>query len=364
MSEQIMESNEQNNEISLLDIIAVLFKYKWFIFILTIFGAIGVFTYCWVSIKLPPDKTYMPNLYKPQAEMLINNSTNSNSLSSALSSSGLGSLVNMLGASSSNGPSNSSLAQYLVTSPSIQDAIIDKFYRENIEKTYKEHIEAQKAKGKYDPDKDIWKFPLIDTRNMLLKKIETNYDSSTGIFKIAVEDKDSQLACDIINYTVSLLEKRFEEIGVDKNKLAVANLEKNIDIAYKNIIALQNRSQVLDSSLSNPYGYNDSESTLVMDTNMLQLELKVQEEIYASLKTQYETMKVTMASEQPVFQILEYAQIPDKKSGPSRAKLCIIVTFAAFFISIFLSFLLNAINNIKNDPEAMSKLHPNKKVRK
>ena len=63
-----------------------------------------------------------------------------------------------------------------------------------------------------------------------------------------------------------------------------------------------------------------------------------------------------MASEKPVFQILEYAEIPDMKSGPSRGKLCIIVTFAAFFISVFLAFLLNAIENIKNDPEAMAKL--------
>ena len=49
------------------------------------------------------------------------------------------------------------------------------------------------------------------------------------------------------------------------------------------------------------------------------------------------------------------------KSGPSRGKLCIIVTFAAFFVSVFLAFLLNAIENIKKDPEAMAKLSQRKK---
>ena len=34
----------------------------------------------------------------------------------------------------------------------------------------------------------------------------------------------------------------------------------------------------------------------------------------------------------------------------------IIASFAAFFIAIFIAFLLNAIKNIKNDPEAMKKL--------
>ncbi|MDR2070219.1 MAG: lipopolysaccharide biosynthesis protein, partial [Treponema sp.] len=35
---------------------------------------------------------------------------------------------------------------------------------------------------------------------------------------------------------------------------------------------------------------------------------------------------------------------------------CIIVVFAAGFFSVFLAFVLNAIANIKQDPEAMAKL--------
>jgi hypothetical protein len=35
--------------------------------------------------------------------------------------------------------------------------------------------------------------------------------------------------------------------------------------------------------------------------------------------------------------------------------LCIIVTFAAGFFAVFLAFALNAISNIKKDPEAMAK---------
>lgn len=356
MSEQLVDSEKkEDEEISLLDLFAVLLKYKWFIVIVSGIAAIGVFLYCLISLKLPPEDTYMPNLYKPQAEMLINNSSSSNSLSSALSSSGLAGLAGMLGAGGSSGPSNSSLAAYMITSPTIQDAIIDKFLREDIEKKHIESIDKLKQKGKYKPEEDKWIFPLTDTRIKLTKKIETTYSSSTGVFTITVEDKDPQLACDMINFTVDLLEKRFSEIGVDKNQLTIKNLEEKIDVTYKNILDLQKQSQNLDYTPSSLTGNN---------VTMIQLELQVQEQLYASLKTQLETLKVTMASEQPVFQILEYAKIPDKKSGPSRGKLCIIVTFAAFFVSIFLAFLLNAIENIKQDPVAMAKLHPNKKVKK
>lgn len=361
MSVDVLEEKVDSDELDLLDLVAILLKYKWLVFGLTTIAAIGIFLYCFISLRLPVDKTYMPNMYKPQAEMLINNSSNSSSsLSSALSSSGLGGIANILG-SGGSGTSNSSLASYLITSPSIQDAIIDEFYRTEIEQSHLKSIEELKKKGKYKPEDDKWVFPLMSTREMLKDKIQTDYSSSTGVFKIAVEDKDPQLACDIINYTVELLEKRFEEIGVDKNKLTVRNLEQNIDTAYRNIINLQNQIKGLDSSLANPYSYNDSETTFVMDTSMLKLELQVQEQIYSSLKTQYETMKISMASEQPVFQILEYAQIPDLKSGPSRGRLCIVFTVAVFFLSIVLSFVLNALVALYKNPVAMEKLHPKKK---
>ena len=94
----------------------------------------------------------------------------------------------------------------------------------------------------------------------------------------------------------------------------------------------------------------------MLDVQMKKLELSAQEQVYASLKGEYEVLKIDLASETPLFQVLERAEIPDQKSGPSRGKLCIFLTFAGAFISIFLAFLLNAIENIRNDKEAMAKL--------
>ncbi len=44
------------------------------------------------------------------------------------------------------------------------------------------------------------------------------------------------------------------------------------------------------------------------------------------------------------------------KSGPSRGKLVILITFLGFIFSIFFVFIKEAIINIKNDPEKMKKL--------
>jgi uncharacterized protein involved in exopolysaccharide biosynthesis len=86
------------------------------------------------------------------------------------------------------------------------------------------------------------------------------------------------------------------------------------------------------------------------------LELSAQRQVYTQLKVEYELIKIKMVSETPVFQMLEYAEVPDKKSRPGRGLICIIVVFAAGFFAVFLAFALNALENIRKDPEAMAKL--------
>ena len=331
---------QKPEEITLIDLFAVLLHWKWLITIITGLACVIVVIVCVLSIKLPSDVSFMPNKYTPRAQMLINNKdSGSSSLSSMLNSSGLGSLASLAGVNvSGSGITYSALASYLVSSNTIQDAVIQKF---DLIKRYK-----------------IKESPIASSRKALSKYLSAGYDDKTGVFTISFTDRDPVLAQAVVNYVVDLLEKRFTEIGVDQNKLAASNLEENIETAYNNMIDLQKQIQDLERNAS--YGYGAAGSSIIMDSTMLELEFKVQQQIYSGLKAQYESLKVTMASEQPVFQILEYAEIPDQKSGPSRGKLCIIVAFAAFFMSVFLAFALNAVQNIRKDPKAMAKLKGNK----
>lgn len=331
MDELSIEKND--DEISLIDLFAVLLRRKWMIIITTAIACIAVVVVCIMSLKLPPEKSFMPNKYTPRAQMLINNKeSSSNSIASMLGSSGLGNLASLAGVNVGGGATNSALASYLVNSNTIQDEVINKF---DLVTRYK-----------------IKKSPVTYTRKKLKENLASNFDDKTGVFTISFTDRDPVFAQSVVNYVVDRLEQRFLEIGVDQNKLAAANLEENINTSYNRILDLQSQVQKLEQSSYMNYG----QSSIVMDSTMLKMELEVQEQIYAGLKAQYESLKITMASEQPVFQILEYAEIPDEKSGPSRGKLCIIVAFAAFFLSVFLAFLLNAVENIKKDPQAMAKL--------
>jgi len=95
---------------------------------------------------------------------------------------------------------------------------------------------------------------------------------------------------------------------------------------------------------------------LALEFIHLKRDLFVQEKIYEILIQQYELTKLSIEGEEPIFQVLELAEVPDKKSGPSRALICIVTVFLAFFFSIIAVFILNAVKNIKNDPDKIKRI--------
>jgi uncharacterized protein involved in exopolysaccharide biosynthesis len=339
--EQELNKDNADDEISLIDLFAVLLQRKKMIIAITAGAAVAALIFAIVSIVLPVDISPLPNEYTPSALMLINDSSSSGGgLSSMLSSSGLGGLASLAGVSVGGGSSNSELAIYLVGTNSLMDSIVDKF---DLLRRYKIVVD-----GKKPP-----KSPRADSRKILTKKLLAEVDEKSGVLSISYTDTEPEFAQNVVNYCVTYLEQRFDAMGLDKNKIEKENLEGNIANTFKEIQNLEEATQRLAYSIS---AGGMGMPSITLEINRLELELEAQKEVYKQLKVQYELIKVSMASEKPVFQVLELAEMPDKKSGPSRAMICVIVTFAAAFLAVFLAFVMNAIANIKKDPEAMAKL--------
>ncbi|MBQ0051335.1 MAG: lipopolysaccharide biosynthesis protein [Treponema sp.] len=337
MEETNIIQNSQDDEISLLDLFAVLLRYKFLIIGVTAVAMIIGVVVSVISLKQAPEKSIMPNVYTPKALMLINDSGSSaGGLSSMLASSGMGALAGMAGIST--GSSNSGLATYFAGTNSFLDPIVKEF---NLIERYK-----------------IEKAPLTNSRNALKKNLKVSYDSESGVFSISFTDIDPVFAASLVNFSVKLMEDMFLSLGIDKNALEKKNLEENIQNSYNEMMRLQRKIQGFENAVS--YGAQSYVPSIMTETTLVKAELEAQQKVYQQLKTQLELLKIKMASDTPVFQVIENAEVPDQKSGPSRGKLCIILTFAGFFVSIFLAFALNALKNIKNDPAAMSVLRGEK----
>ena len=323
---------KEEEEISLIDLFAVLWRRKRLIIGLTLAAAVGAVAVSVLSLVLPPEKSFMPHEYSPKALMLINNTQSSGGgLSSLISSSGLGGLASLAGVSVGGGQTYSGLAQYLVSTNTFLDAVVDQF------------------------DYKIEKSPRAASRKALRKILLAEYDEKSGVLSISFTDIDPVFAQEVVNFSVGYLENWFQEFGFDKSALQRANLEQNIENTFDDIRQLEEQSHQLERTVSGG-GRSGALPSIMLESQRLALELSAKQEIYKQLKVQLELTKVEIASETPIFQIIESAEVPDQKSKPSRGMICIIVTFAGFFLAVFLAFLLNAVANIRQDPEAMAKL--------
>jgi uncharacterized protein involved in exopolysaccharide biosynthesis len=339
--EQELNKDNADDEISLIDLFAVLLQRKKMIIKITVGAAVAVLIFAILSIVLPADISPLPNKYTPSALMLINDSSSSGGgMASMLNASGLGGLAGLAGVSVGSGSTFSDLAIYLLGTNNFLDKVVDRF---DLLVRWKIVVE-----GKKPP-----KSPRADSRKELKKILVATSDEKSGVLSVSFTDIEPEFAQTVVNFCVKELEQRFFEMGLDKNQLEKVNLETNLANTYKEIQNLEVESQRLARSVSS--GGGDVPS-ITMELNRLEMELGAQRQVYTQLRIQYELLKVTMASEKPVFQVLELAEVPDQKSGPSRGMICVIVTFAAGFLAVFLAFVLNAIANIKKDPEAMAKL--------
>jgi uncharacterized protein involved in exopolysaccharide biosynthesis len=333
-NETITNNSGQEDEISLLDLFSVLWQRRKMIITITLIAMIGVIVFAIISLKLPSEKSPLPNQFTPKALMLIDNKSSSGGgLSSMLNASGMGGLASLAGISVPSNATNSKLAVFLVGTNTLLDSVVDKF----------DMINRYKIKNS----------PKGSSRKALKKLLKADSDDKSGVLTISFTDTDPVFARDVVNYCAAFLEKRFDELGLDKNKIEKENLEINLAATLLDIQELEEEGRRLEQSVTT---FSGRLPNISRDINRITLELTAKRQVYTQLRVQYELLKVNMASENPVFQILEFAEVPDLKSGPSRGMLCIIVTFAAGFFAVFLAFVLNAIANIKNDPEAIAKL--------
>ena len=273
---------------------------------------------------------------------------------------------------------------------------------------------------------EIRRFIKDNARKAIHERTTVRYDQVTRTVSIKYEDYDPQLATNVVNRMVELLDQRFSTIGGSREsrkrdmlQAKLADIEREIIRLEEDIQAFQRRYGTIDpqsyaqehitvlaemrarliskqievetyaqfARMEDPVasrlraerdqleqaiadmelrfygGAGDSDSTpkggeipeLAVQFSRLERELRVQGKIYEVLTQQYEVARLAAEGEEPIFQVLELADVPVLKSGPSRSVVAIVATFAAFFLSIVLAFIVNAVREVRNNADAMKR---------
>ena len=125
-----------------------------------------------------------------------------------------------------------------------------------------------------------------------------------------------------------------------------------MNASFQKIVQYQKDIQNLEQSVSNSSA--TSVPSIMFDVQMKKLELEAEETIYANFRGQHELLQIQMQNKPTTIKILQEAEIPDMKSGPSRALICIIGELIIFVICFVLSFL-KFYNSLKQKEETTSK---------
>ena len=365
---------------------SILMKYKWLIIIITGLAAVGIVLFSIITLVLPPEASPLPNKYGAQAVLLVQG-TQPGGLDSVIAALGLA-LPEQAGGSA-GGPEYGQIALMVLNSRILVDPLIDEF---DILRKY----------GIPESDRTA-------ARSAVLSGAKFNYTRNTGVLTISYESIDPEYARDMVNRMVELLnewfvskggttklkqkdllEKKIAEVSTDISKLevqirdfqtkygvltmeelAVSQSKVLADLRAQSVIKemeIRNYAQftkIEDSHLMRLRAENENIAGLIKQNEKqfagldlpalslqfarLKMALDIQTRIFESLSEQYEITKLTLESE-PVFQVLELAEVPNKKSGPSRSKICAVTVLIALIGSVLLVFLLNMVNRIRSDP--------------
>jgi capsule polysaccharide export protein KpsE/RkpR len=385
-------------------VLGLLNRRKWIVIVPTVAGSVGVFLVALLSILLPEGKSFWPNYYIPEAHVIISDSS-AGGTADLLKSAGLSSLAGLAGIGSA-GPTASDLAIRIASTDSFLDTIaadfdfynrygfadsdrpktlarrmikqnlvltvdagsgmmtvgyqaIDKVLATDVVNRVVDLLEEQFAVIAIDRnrtqlalvsdklrDVETEMFGLQDRLNSLQQRYNT--------FDLAALAKE--LAARLGTLRAELLKKGFEidsygsSIGIEDPALRRLKVERN---------ALRANVAKLERGYSENGVIVPAEAELpqlVLQYTRLKGDLDVQKKIYETLVQQQELIKLQVESVPRTFQIYEKAAVPERKSGPSRPKVCIVVAAASLVFGVALAFLVEYLARMLNDPANLRKL--------
>lgn len=365
-----------------LHYLAILLIYKWLIVGITALATVGVVAFSIWSLLLPPEESPLPNYYDAYATLLVSQDTGLGSSSMMLSALG----IDVPGGS---GMDYGQVAQQVMQSRGFLDMIVDEFdliERYNVEteiRSKSRELVRTQMTIEYIPQTGVLMVGYTDidpefardVANSIVEHLQEWFRARGGLTRLReleasearireVEEEISRLESEILAFQRQHGVVNVEEIAQSQATM-IADLQSQLvelevqirsqemfsriqdDPALARLRA--ERANVIDLINQIEAGYtggvrrNPSRSELpeiALEFRRLQTDLDIQLRIYQTVAQQYEVGRLNAESE-PAFTVLEYAETPDRKAGPSRGRLSITVTMGAFGGGIALAFLLH-----------------------
>ncbi len=379
--------------------ISVLLSYKWLIVAVTAFAALLSLTLSIASIALPPGKSPLPNTYTAVSILLMQREEGV-SLESTLASLG----VMPPGTAGTGTFELGQLAIRVMNSREFQDSLLEEFdFYSKFGVGREQKSRARKmlmSQAGFDYDKVTRTLnvrytstdPLL-ARDVVARMVAqlndwflTRGGTSKQRQRAFLDQKLKEVSAEVdrleeqirkFQETYGVL--RVEDLAASQSQILenlrtqfrlkeieIQNYTRFVKIEDPNLVMMKSerdnlREQIrqIESGFTNPSGTivpaKQDLPELAQKFDNLSSALRIQKNIFEALSQQYELAKLAVEGE-PVFQVLEAAEVPDLKSGPSRSKLCALTTFLALAGSCVLALSLNTLRSRLREPGFLRRL--------
>ncbi len=208
---------------------------------------------------------------------------------------------------------------------------------------------------------DLYEYFEVDNADEAYEQLHKNsvveYDKKTGVVGISVTTENAELSARVANYFITCLDyfnMNQRRTGADMNRDFV---EKRISEAEGELERAEEALREFRDNNLNYYSSTDPE--LLMMNDRLTRDVQIQNQVYLTLKQQYEIATIQAKKELPVIQILDHAVPPYLKSSPPRSKITILGFVLGLLVAAcysFLKYLYTERYKSQNMKEFISKL--------
>ena len=200
---------------------------------------------------------------------------------------------------------------------------------------------------------DVFKsFNFISEEDFnLINSFKENFtivlNEKEGFIKVVATDKSAFISTQLVEIITKNLQSKIIEIRTNKIKERLEYSKKQYNLKQEEFDFLQKKlAEFKDSNK------NISTARFMSELQKLESEYQLQQNILMTLASEYNSNKIKLNKDTPIFSVIDEVSVPNQRTKPKRSQLVFIYLFLGLVLS--LSFVLgkesisNLINEIKD----------------
>lgn len=179
---------------------------------------------------------------------------------------------------------------------------------------------------------------------VIMEEALRSFQKNSGAIKLDDQSKTIMDAAGEIKKQLMMKEVELETL------LSYATPQNpQVEILNAEIKGLKNKMSELETGKEIPNNLfipTSRISDVAVDYGRLLRDTKIQENLVQFLIQQYETAKIQEAKDTPTVEVLEWANVPERKSKPHKRKIVLGATFIGTIFALGLPFILEFLKNL------------------